>query len=534
VITVEVIGADVKKQKIMNLPSIAIHVHHNGAAAVYHENEIVAVIELERLVNLKNASWDFFEPIPAKDFVLKAIYEYLKEKFGFTHYDKFIIGYGYKEMPELNKSIIPANEYIVDESHHPAHAYSSFAQSPFERALVISFDGGSNDGFFNLYLAEKGKDLNNIINFGIDLGSHYHLIGLFCEEVRNYHALTASGKVLGLQSYGRVIEEWKAPLTRFFESPVPFWVDIENKKKRLSDEIGIPFSEQNKLSGENAYNFARTAQEAFEEVFFKYADEFIKKYNLPLVLTGGCALNIVLNTRVKERYGLDVFVAPNSTDCGLPVGFLCKHFKPTNIIDVTYKGVGVLDKFSLMEYVNTRHARTASMDVMLNDLMGGRILGVVQGNSEHGPRALGNRSIICSPIPHDMKDILNLKVKHREWYRPFAPIVRLEDVSEYFEWEGESRWMNFCPKVREQYKDRLPAITHVDGTARVQTITREQNTFIYDLLTAFKEKTGIGVLVNTSFNVDGKPILSTYKDAIKVFDDTQLDRLYLDGYYFTK
>jgi carbamoyltransferase len=339
---------------------------------------------------------------------------------------------------------------------------------------------------------------------------------------------------LGLQSYGRVIEEWKAPLTRFFESPVPFWVDIENKKKRLSDEIGIPFSEQNKLSGENAYNFARTAQEAFEEVFFKYADEFIKKYNLPLVLTGGCALNIVLNTRVKERYGLDVFVAPNSTDCGLPVGFLCKHFKPTNIIDVTYKGVGVLDKFSLMEYVNTRHARTASMDVMLNDLMGGRILGVVQGNAEHGPRALGNRSIICSPIPHDMKDILNLKVKHREWYRPFAPVVRLEDINKYFEWDKESKWMSFCPKVKEEWKSKLGAITHIDGTARVQTVTKEQNEWLYNLLTKFEEKTGVGVLLNTSFNVDGKPILSTIKDAFKILEKTEMDCLIIENYYFKK
>jgi carbamoyltransferase len=133
-----------------------------------------------------------------------------------------------------------------------------------------------------------------------------------------------------------------------------------------------------------------------------------------------------------------------------------------------------------------------------------------------------------------MKDILNLKVKHREWFRPFAPIVRLEDVSEYFEWEGESRWMNFCPKVKEEYLYKIPAVVHVDGTARVQTVTREQNPFIYDLLTEFKEKTGIGVLVNTSFNIDGKPILSTYKDAFKVFDETQLDRLYLDGYYFVK
>lgn len=518
----------------MNLPSIALHVHHNASVAVYHNEEIVSVIEIERFVNLKNASQDFFEPIHSKDFILKEIYEYLKFEFGFTKYDKFIMGHGYPEVPEKNRLIIPANEYIVDESHHPSHAYGSFSQSDFKKALIISFDGGSNDGFFNLYIGEKGKDLTPVTNFGIDLGSHYHLIGLFCSEIKNYHALTASGKVLGLQSYGKVIDEWKEPLRRFFKSPVPFWWNLEDKKKKLSEEINVEFSEHNKLSGESSYNLARTAQEVFEEVFFECVDDIIKQHNLPIVLAGGCALNIVLNTKVKERYGLDVFVAPNSTDCGIPVGLLCKHFKPTKTIDVTYKGVTVLDKFSLIEYVNNRYGRVVSNHQIVNDLIEKRIIGVVQGNSEHGPRALGNRSIICSPIPKDMKDILNLKVKHREWYRPFAPIVRLEDVSEYFEWSGESRWMNFCPKVKDEYKDKLPAITHIDGTARVQTITKEQNPFMYEILTLFKEKTGIGVLVNTSFNVDGKPILSSYKDAFKVLDETQLDRLYLNGYYFTK
>lgn len=518
----------------MNLPSIALHIYHNASVAVYYNEEIISVIEFERFVNLKNASQDFFEPIHSKDFILKEVYEYLKSEFGFTKYDKFIMGYGYPEIPEKNKKVIPANEYIIDESHHPSHAYGSFSQSGFEKALIISFDGGSNDGFFNLYIGEKGKNLIPVTNFGIDLGSHYHLIGLFCNEIKNYHALTSSGKVLGLQSYGKVIDSWKKPLRTFFKSSVPFWFNLEEKKRKLSDEIGIQFSEHNKLSGENSYNLSRTAQEVFEEVFFECVDDIVKSYNLPIVLAGGCALNIVLNTKVKEKYGLDVFVAPNSTDCGIPVGLLCKHFKPTKTIDVTYKGVGVLDKFSLMEYVNNRYGRIANKNQIVDDLLSGRIIGVVQGNSEHGPRALGNRSIICSPIPMNMKDTLNLKVKHREWYRPFAPIVRLEDVSEYFEWSGESRWMNFCPKVKEEYKSKLPAITHIDGTARVQTVTKEQNPLMYDILTLFKEKTGIGVLVNTSFNVDGKPILSTYKDAFKVLDETQLDRLYLDGYYFTK
>jgi carbamoyltransferase len=245
-------------------------------------------------------------------------------------------------------------------------------------------------------------------------------------------------------------------------------------------------------------------------------------------------MNILFNTSAKNRYNRDVFVAPNSSDCGLSFGLLMKYMKPTKIIDITYKGIGILDKNILIEESQKRNCNKTNLNQIINDLSNNKILGIIQNNSEHGPRALGNRSIICSPISLDMKDILNFKVKHREWFRPFAPIVRLEDVSKYFEWEGESRWMNFCPKVRLEYIDKIPAVVHVDGTARVQTITREQNEFIYDLLTLFEEKTGIGVLLNTSFNIDGKPILSTYKDAFKVFDETQLDRLYLNGYYFSK
>ena len=310
---------------------------------------------------------------------------------------------------------------------------------------------------------------------------------------------------------------------------------MEQKKINLSDEIGIPFSEHNKLQGQEQYDFARTAQKVFETIFFECTDLTIQEYNLPIILTGGCALNIVLNTKVKNRHPeLDVFVAPNSSDSGIPIGLLCNLVKPTKIVDVTYKGVDSLDKFLLMEYVNERNGRKVEIEAIVQDLINQRILGLIQGKSEHGPRALGNRSIICSPIPLNMKDTLNHKVKHREGFRPFAPIVRLEDVSEYFEWEGESRWMNFCPKVKKEWRDRLPAVTHVDGTGRVQTVTKEQNPLIYDILTLFKEKTGVGVLVNTSFNVDRKPILSSYKDAFKVFDETQLDRLYLDGYYFVK
>jgi carbamoyltransferase len=133
-----------------------------------------------------------------------------------------------------------------------------------------------------------------------------------------------------------------------------------------------------------------------------------------------------------------------------------------------------------------------------------------------------------------MKEILNEKVKHREWYRPFAPVVRLEDVNKYFEWNKESRWMSFCPKVKSKWKNKLAAITHIDNTARVQTVTKEQNEWLYNLLTKMEEKTGIGILLNTSFNVDGKPILSSIKDAFWILEKTQLDNLIIEEYYIKK
>jgi carbamoyltransferase len=171
---------------------------------------------------------------------------------------------------------------------------------------------------------------------------------------------------------------------------------------------------------------------------------------------------------------------------------------------------------------------------LAQDLLDGKIVGVARGKPEHGPRALGNRRIHSNPSIPDMKDTLNEKVKHREWYRPFAPVVRLEDVSKYFEWEGESRWMSFCPKVKEEWREKLAAITHIDGTARVQTVTREQNEWLYDLLTEFDRINGVGVLLNTSFNVDGKPILSSIKDAFKILESTQMDGLVIENYYFKK
>ncbi len=231
---------------------------------------------------------------------------------------------------------------------------------------------------------------------------------------------------------------------------------------------------------------------------------------MPICLAGGCALNIILNTRIKNEFKRDVFIGPSPNDCGIASGLMLNFLKPEKPIDLTYKGVPLLDRDSLSIYLNESPKPVKkiiyenedienyddtiliSINKVVDDLEKGLIIGLIQNNSEHGPRALGNRSIICNPMISDMKEILNKKVKNREWYRPFAPVVRLEDVNKYFEFNEESRWMSFCPKVKKEWREKLLAVTHVDNTARVQTVTKEQNKFLYNLLTKFEEKTGTG------------------------------------------
>jgi carbamoyltransferase len=360
--------------------------------------------------------------------------------------------------------------------------------------------------------------------------------------------LVYSGKLMGLSSYGNVISDWLPYFIQFYKMGpngpnYQFALDLLaaniSRGGHPNGKIEIKFDTNNRISGQIAYDIAATSQRAFEECFLEVAKPYFAKYpNLSICMTGGCALNIILNTRIVQEFNKEVFVGPNPNDCGLAAGMLLSELKPENSVDLTYAGLPLLDLDMLSHHILSYPLRVKSSfldkKVLAQDLFDGNIVGVARGNSEHGPRALGNRSILCNPTIVNMKDILNEKVKTREWYRPFAPVVRLEDVNKYFEWNRESRWMSFCPRVRPEWRETLTAITHIDGTARVQTVTREQNEWLYDLLTEFEQLSGIGVLLNTSFNVNGKPILSSISDAFTIFEKTRMDKLVVEDIYFTK
>jgi len=536
--------------------NIGFYGSHNACMVIEKDKDITLVLEIERILNFKNSGVaqyktvrpDYIHPIVEylRDYILKAAGV---EQFDNCYHMNTDVLIGTKRY-ELEK-IIPAKNYKYG-LHHESHAAGAFYQSPFEEALAFSFDGGGNDGFFNIYHATR-KDsvkllecvlnpLDNTPHIYYDLGFPYMVMGNYLKDIRleplSEGNLVFPGKVMGLVSYGKIKKDWIEPLIEFYKSR-PDGLTYVEKIKTLSEKIGVTLDTSTRLEGQIAYDLAASSQHAFEECFIEIVKPYIDKYKkLPIIMSGGCALNIILNTRIKKEFKRDVFVGPNPNDCGLAAGMLLHQSKPLKQVDLTYSGPALLDFNNFGNYIQNYDGRLAVEMVnntrIAKQLAAGKIIGVARERSEHGPRALGNRSILCNPAIKEMKDILNSKVKNREWYRPFAPVVRLEDVSTYFEWDQEARWMSFCPKVRKEWRKKLPSITHIDNTARVQTVTKKQNKWLYDILTIFKKHTGVGVLLNTSFNVNGKPILSTVEDAFKIFNTTQIDSLVIEKYQVIK
>ena len=537
------------------MASISFYGSHNSAYAIENNGEIELILEVERFLNYKNSGIAQYKTVRPEDilFLSKHIVKHITELTGIEEFD---VCYALNTDVIIDKRYnleqhIPAKEYKYS-NHHQSHAAGAFYQSRYKKALIFSFDGGANDGKFNIYKASRENSvelIERVCNpnhsdycIDYDLGFPYMIFGHFLKDIRletlDDGNLVYPGKLMGLASYGKVDEKWLPHFIDFYKSD-PQGKTFQEKIDELGVKINIEFDIYNRIEGKTGYNIAATSQKAFESCFLEIAKPHLERYtNRPVIITGGCGLNIILNTKLVQEFGREVFVGPNPNDCGIAAGMLLHELKPEKQVDLTYKGIPLLDYSNLANYIQNSPVSFKSfdfnIDVLVNDLINGEIVGVVRGNSEHGPRALGNRSILCDPSFPEMKKILNEKVKNREWYRPFAPVVRLEDVSKYFEWESESRWMSFCPQVKKEWQTKLSSITHIDGTARVQTVTRDQNPWLYDLLTKMDSKKGIGVLLNTSFNVAGKPILSSVSDAFKIFNESQMDNLLIENYYFKK
>jgi carbamoyltransferase len=461
------------------------------------------------------------------------------------------------------RKILVSNEPAGGE-HHYRHALSAFLASPFERAAVLVVDGdGSIDK--NAYEAETGyffKDRkprhrevfkNRYPVGGMPsglrggLGWTYDYVSAVLGFVNTKIAyLSEPGKTMGLAPYGRANpalgswiarDGWKLDFQAFHEwlvtSGLANLVSFESREKALVQN-------ENAIA-QDARDLAWKVQAELEAVMVHFAERLQADTGAKdLCLAGGVALNSVANGLIVKRGIFErVFVQPAAADNGQAIGLAYwghgKVAEKTPILPIRHAFGGkpypadevrALLKASGLPFSELPDDAALAKDAA-SELLASKIVGWFQGGSEYGPRALGHRSILADPRAPGMKDHLNARVKFREPFRPFAPSALRERAAEVFDLKGESPYMLIVADVREEWRARVPAITHVDGTARVQTVDREVDPLYHALISAFAASAGVPLVLNTSFNLRGMPVVETPRDALQCFLYTEMDALYL-------
>lgn len=449
----------------------------------------------------------------------------------------------------LGDSFRPRFHFI---DHHEAHAWSAWLGAGCRDAAVLSMDGAG----------ERHSSLTGSINEnGLVEYSRTRLPdspGLFYSALTAYLGFKPDNdeyKVMGLSSYGK--PEFLELFRKIIHSEngrfvlnrglldVSMGVHHAVFSREVSDVIGPP---RNPSAGdpENRHeNIAASAQRALEEAGMSVV-KFLRERDGSdlLVVSGGTALNCVMNGLFERDSGFaEVFPFPAPNDSGTSVGAAAAvHRKvcpeiPLVPPDTMYLGPGYTAEETREDLEMAKLSFQEPDDLagtVAAMIAEGKVVGLFQNRMEFGPRALGNRSILADPRRAEMKDIVNGVVKHREGFRPFAPACLEEDAGKYFEGCVKSAYMIKTYPVVQGMGEIIPAVTHVDNTARVQTVSREENPFYYNTIKAFKEITGVSVVLNTSFNIRGEPIVNTPVDAVRCFYGTGIDALAMPPYLLTK
>jgi carbamoyltransferase len=305
--------------------------------------------------------------------------------------------------------------------------------------------------------------------------------------------------------------------------------------------FGEPTKPQSEIP-QRDMDLAFAMQHRFEEVFFHLLNELHERVPLEdLAMAGGCALNSVANGKLfTETPFRRTWIQPAAGDEGLAIGAALHTYhsvlkQPRRyLMRNSYLGPDFSEGRieSDLKKANLKYRkleRVPLLDAVADQIVAGKVVGWFQGRMEWGPRALGNRSIVAHPGLPNMKDVLNARIKHREWFRPFAPSILADRQSEYFEYDHPSPFMLHVYKIRAEKRAQLCAVNHVDNTGRLQTVAREENPLYYDLIQAFERKTGIPVILNTSFN-ENEPIVCIPEEAIDCFQRTRMDALAIGPY----
>jgi len=529
---------------------------HDFSAAVLEDGEIILAIEDERINRIKHGdrNWYSIPAQPSVDYCLNALNLSLKD---------FDYIYSNSDLDCTKKFIKQDIKYI---QHHKSHAASSFYSSFYEHAALLVIDGhGSqvspiNSNKLTLETVSIGKGEKNQIYLEMLLSGNKKLtsgtwqyitensLGSFYKVITDClgFGMRGQGKTMGLSSYG----------TKKYYHELKEFITYQNDGLFQFDPYNGIFDWITEIIGANKNKFqvradiAFAAQKIFEEIVVGLAKLCYKKTGLKsLCYGGGCALNGVANYRILNETPFEnVFIYPAAGDNGLAVGAAYYGYfndlghqrkipKTINFGKIAYKGklyaneeiLKTLDSYSVYYRKSNDLARDIGQKLYENN-----VIGLFQGASEVGPRALGNRSILADPSTIFMRDHINLNIKFRESFRPLAPIVPIELAKEYFDLQKESPFMLLIARIKEKYKNKLIGIEHIDGTARLQTIDKTSNPFLHKLLHYYYELSGYPILINTSFNQRGEPIVESPDDAIQAFIKTGIDILALDNYIVEK
>lgn len=447
--------------------------------------------------------------------------------------------------------------------HHRAHLASAFFVSPFDEAAVVSIDGF---GDFSSVMWGIGRgnriDVRGSVRFPHSLGQFYTAF----TQLLGFPKYGDEYKMMGLSAYGEprfarevrdVVhiegEQVRLNLDYFIhhtEGVEMTWSSGEPTlgplySRKMIEVFGLPRVPRSEVETRHA-DLAASVQLVLEECYFALLNNIHKRSGMKrLCLSGGVALNCVANGMIFERTPFeDVYVQPAAHDAGTSIGaaFYVQHqvlnrpraFEMRHVYFGPEFRDGEIDSFLSDKGVSYRHLDEHKLiERTARDLAGGKIVGWFQGRMEFGPRALGNRSILADPRRKDMKDTLNARIKFREPFRPFCPSILSEATCDYFETDYPSPFMVQAYKIKPAQRDRIPAVTHQDGTGRLQTVEQSVNSRYWKLLKRFGELTDVPVLINTSFN-ENEPIVNTPAEALDCFLRTQMDTLVMGSFFIEK
>ena len=424
--------------------------------------------------------------------------------------------------------------------HHIAHAASAFHASPFQRAAVLTLDGRGEKATTGYYIGD-GNELHSIgqVNFP-------HSLGLLYEDVTGYLGFLRSSdeyKVMALASFGR--PRYLADFREIIQMGADGQYTIA--PLQLEERFGPARMKGGPLE-QRHYDIAHSLQVALEETVLELTRWLHTQTSMEnLCMAGGVALNCVMNARVRDQGPFQhVWVQPAAGDAGTALGAAlwidAKERQAAGdderrfCMDHAFLGPAYNDDEieQFLQWAKSPYRRLTSVaDEVADILTQDKVIGWFQGHMEFGPRALGARSILASPLHASMQARLN-EIKDREDFRPVAPVVLEEEVGRWFVHADVSPFMLFVYDVLPDKADLIPAVRHVDGTARIQTINRQQNPPYYDVIKAFQARTGIPILVNTSFNTRGEPIVCSPRDALECFWTSPLDALVIGSFLVEK